>query len=456
MLIRVARAVITFTTLAAFYGCSGGVAGRDTPLKPQQPLWAMYQHSADRNAVFERYSAPRTWSYDAAAKINSGLALVGTTVLFTTFSRKLIALDVRDGDELWHANVPHIAMSTPIVAGNSVYIGTGRNGDIDRTLHTHFTLRNLLLRLRFGKEEIWGVPDGDEIAAFDLRTGALRWIHRTVGEDMPSAVYDHGRLVYANGDSHAYALRADTGKQIWSTDLGGIATMASAVLVKSTVVVGTCGKGDVVNETIALDTSTGKILWRAPYGHCDSAPAYADRKVFVASVVTQSELQKRTRVAALDAQTGKPLWVYRGSVGFMTLAGSNEEAIAGTYASGMYYQAEPFTNDIVSFDASTGKVRWRFHTSAPVKMSPVIMNGRLYVGDTVGLLYTLNARNGALLELRAFKKPFTTSPPIIAGNKLIIANSTSVQAIPLSGVSPKNAYVDDTYGSALVFKRSSP
>jgi outer membrane protein assembly factor BamB len=145
-------------------------------------------------------------------------------------------------------------------------------------------------------------------------------------------------------------------------------------------------------------------------------------------------LQKKTVVAALDAKTGKPVWVNRGTAqGLWSIVGSDEEAVAGTYASGTYYQAAPLLDQMIAFDADTGKIRWRFHTSGPVKMSPVLLNDRLYVGDTVGLLYTLDARNGRLLEIREFKQPFTTSPPIVAGQKLIVVNGTSVNAIRLSG-----------------------
>jgi hypothetical protein len=61
------------------------------------------------------------------------------------------------------------------------------------------------------------------------------------------------------------------------------------------------------------------------------------------------------------------------------------------------------------------------------------MNGRLYVADIAGMLYTLNARTGTLLEIRAFRQPFATGPPIVAGNKLLIIDGTTVDAIPLSG-----------------------
>ena len=423
-----AHAARAFTALAAAAALSGCAAYADdkAPLAPQQVSWAMYQHSPDRNAVFVSYAIPKDWSYDAKANVNSGLALVGNTLLFTTFSHRLVALDVRDGHELWHAQVPNIAMSTPIVAGNTVYIGTGRNG----LLH-----RNLLQKLQFHGKDVWGVPAGDDVAAFDLRTGAPRWTYHTAGEDMPSALYYGGRLIFANGDWHAYALRADTGKPIWSTDIGGAATMASAVLARDAVVVTVCTPDINHTYAVALDPATGKILWRSPYGHCDASPAYANGKVFLSSVLPgDTRLQKKTVVAAVDARTGKPAWVYRGAhQGLWSIIASDEEAIGGTYAAGTYYQPAQLDDQILAFDANSGKVRWRFHTSGPAKMSPVVMNGRVYIGDTAGMLYTLNARNGHLLEIREFKHPFSTSAPIIAGNKIVIVNGTTVHAIPLSG-----------------------
>jgi outer membrane protein assembly factor BamB len=148
----------------------------------------------------------------------------------------------------------------------------------------------------------------------------------------------------------------------------------------------------------------------------------------------------------LNAGTGKPVWVYRGDkTGFWTLLSSDETAIAGTYAAGTYYQPAPLTDEIIAFDAPTGHVRWRFRTSGPVKMSPVVWKGRLYVGDTVGLFYTLDARSGNLLEVRAFRQPFTTSPPIVAGNKILIVNGTSVNAVSLSGVHFDARYLVDDH-----------
>ena len=419
------RAFSLVAAAALLSACAARTDATDAPLRPQPVSWATYQHSPDRNAVLTQYAIPRDWSYEAKGNINGGLALVGNTLLFTTFSHQLVALDVTSGKPLWHAPVANIAMSTPIVAGDTVYIGTGRNGLLKR---------DFMQRMEYRGKDVWGVPGGDEIAAFDLRTGARKWTFRTTGEDMPSALYYGGRIIFANGDRHAYALRADTGSQLWSTDIGGVATMANAVMAGNSVVFATCSIGSGT-WTVAVDPASGKVLWRAPYGHCDATPTYAAGKIFVNSAQPgDMALQKKTVVTALDARTGKPVWEYRGKEqGLWSIVGSDEVAVAGMHAGNLYYQPAPLLDQIIAFDDASGRIRWRFHTAGPVKMSPVVANGRLYAGDTAGMLYTLDANTGALIEIREFKKPFTTSPPVIAGNKLLIANGTTVDALPLTG-----------------------
>lgn len=399
-------------------------AGNDRDLPQQTASWAMYQHSPDRNAVFPDYRIASDWTANVG-KVNGGLALVGSTLLMTTFTRRVVALDVQSGRVRWSAPLSNIAMSTPIVAGNTVYVGTGRNGVLRKTL---------VQRFQFRGKGVWGATNGDEIAAFDLRSGAARWTHATVGEDMPSAVYYRGRVIFANGDWHAYALRADTGQEVWSTDVGGVSTMASAVLANDEAVFGVCTRGLQESYAVALDARSGKMLWRSPYGYCDASPTYANGEVFVSAARRgASELQPITVVAALDAKTGKARWVYREEPGLWSIVGSAEAAVEGSYADGIYYQSAPFTDKMLAFDGATGQIRWKFHTLGPVKMGAVVSGGRIYFGDVAGLLYTLDAHTGKLIELREFKQPFSTTPPIVAGDKLIIANGTAVHAIPLSG-----------------------
>jgi outer membrane protein assembly factor BamB len=388
--------------------------------------WTMYQYAPHHNAVFGRAGFRRDWVFDAKAKINGGLAVVGDVVVLDTFGKEVIALDARTGKPIWRTQLHNIVMSTPVVVNGLVYVGSGGN---DMLTHP----ANMMQRLQYHGKAVWGVPGGDEVVALNLNDGTPRWRFRTVGEDMPSPVYDRGRIVFANGDWHAYALRADNGEQLWQRDVGGVSTMASATLANGNVLVATCTDGIRNSSMLALKPETGDVVWQSPYGHCDAAPTVAGGKIFTADVEPGSmKYVGRTVVAAVDSKTGKPVWTYRaGAQGMWTTLGSDEAAIAGTFDKGTYYQAAPLDDQLIAFDAATGKVRWSLRTAGPVKMSPVIKNGRVYVGDTVGMFYVIDSSSGKLLKIQPFKKPFTTSPPVIVGDTLFVVNGEAVQAVPL-------------------------
>jgi outer membrane protein assembly factor BamB len=185
------------------------------------------------------------------------------------------------------------------------------------------------------------------------------------------------------------------------------------------------------------------VLWRAAYGDADSSPAYANGTVFVSGLDyrraknTWPLLQQAYGVvAALDAATGNPKWVYRdGTPEIPSDVGTAERAVAGTYAAGKYFQSLPGSSEVFAFDASTGKILWRFHSLAPIKMSPLYYRNRIYAGGNAGVLYVLNASTGGLVRIRTFRQPFTAAPPMLVGDTLLLAQNRSVHAISLQSLS---------------------
>ena len=385
----------------------------------------MYQGSAGHNAVVGGSALRAQWRYDAGAQINGGLAISGKTLYVDTFNNDLIALDASSGKALWKAHAGNILMSTPVVWGEDVYVGSGHNG--------HLTHQKLP-----GKDTpVWGAPSGDAVIAYDAASGAQRWSFKTTGEDMPSAAVSGGMLVFANGDFHAYALRSGDGTVAWRRDLAGISTMASATAVGGRVLLSECRHFDpYACETLLVDAKTGSVRWKAPYGNSDSSPAYGAGTVFVSGVESDrgrwpAVESGRGVVAALNFASGRLEWKYRTpSAGLYTAFGSAERAVAGTYDGGVYYQGFPTNDNLVAFNAKSGKPIWQFTSTAPIKMSPVIDSGKLYVGDNSGILYELDAKNGRLIAARAMREPFTTSPPVIVGNTLFVAAGKTVYAMP--------------------------
>ncbi|HEX5439127.1 MAG TPA: methanol/ethanol family PQQ-dependent dehydrogenase [Gemmatimonadaceae bacterium] len=88
--------------------------------------------------------------------------------------------------------------------------------------------------------------------------------------------YTHGKIIYNTLDDHVVAVDANTGKQLWSTQIDsieeGATTTMAAFVVKDKVIVGNSGAEMGVRGFVAaLDVNTGKILWKAYSTGPDSA-----------------------------------------------------------------------------------------------------------------------------------------------------------------------------------------
>lgn len=388
--------------------------------------WTQYQSAPNHNAVFQG-SLDAKWQYSATGRVNGGLAFVDGVIYFGTFEHDVIALDAAQGRQLWSTHLQNVVMSTPVVVGGLVIVGTGTN-QVQRDE---------------GEDTLWGTGHGDVVTALNAKTGKQVWEFQTVGEDMPSAALAGSVLIFGNGDMHAYAIDASTGRQVWQAPIPGVATMSSTAW-DGTEAVTLASRGLAYTfrpdhtHTVAFN-SHGEMLWSEPYGNSDCSPTLADGKVFVegtSDVMVSSKgnwnWRGRNTVSALDARTGRLLWSYESAIGAYTSVASNERAIAGMYSNGTFYVSIPVTDQLVAFDANSGAVRWSLHTLAPVKMSPVVSDGSLYFGDTVGMLYVVDARTGGIRYLDSMKSPFTTSPPVIVGRTLVIANGDRILAIPLA------------------------
>ena len=381
----------------------------------------MYQYNAAHNAVLDRPVLKADWQSALGDRINGGFAIDGTTLYAVSFDKKLYALDAATGKILWSTVTDDILMSTPVFAKGIIIAGSGHNG---------------FLKMDDPVSQTWGRPEGNTVFAFTL-DGKPVWKFHTDGEDMPSPAIDGDTVVFGNGDAHAYALDLATGTLKWKTALIGAVTMASTAIDGGVAFVSSCHNAPYACETRALDVATGRTLWTNPNGGSDCAPAVDGGLVFVNSN-RNDEYHYHTGgtdiVAAIDERTGATRWTYESEPGPYTFPGTNERQIAGTVADSVLYQPIGNGSRVIAFEARTGKILWNLRTWADVKMSPVVTNGRVYFGDTGGVLYAVDAANGKVIHTSSFLQPFSSAPPIIAGRTIFFAVGSVVVAMPLANV----------------------
>ena len=224
--------------------------------------------------------------------------------------------------------------------------------------------------------------DRGRIMAIDAGTGAVRWARET-GRCVAASAAVRRELVYFAlmdpppcghdpGSGEALAVRADTGRVVWS--FRAAVMEGSPLLVGRTVYIGSWD-----GRLYALDATTGHVRWSFKTGdRIKGGAAYSDGTVFVGSY--------DGHVYAVAARDGKLRWV--ASVGgrvYATPAVGGGSVVIGTLGGAVH-----------ALDVSTGHTRWTHQTGSYVYSSPAIWRGTAYIGSYDHHLYALDIATGAV------------------------------------------------------------
>ena len=270
-----------------------------------------------------------------------------------------------------------------------------------------------------------------EAWAFKL-TGAAAAGISGVGSLTAPPVVQGGVVYLQDEDANVYALALATGKLKWEYQVNVPEKSGpgpDGVAVADGVVY-----GDSSTTVFALNAATGKTIWvdssllNSGQGSFEIQPQVADGRVYLASAYGSGP--GGGILMALDASTGRVLWKFNTVIGVgagvqalgVGSGGAWEPPLVGsdgsvTFGIGNPYQsigeavADPsrqlYTDSEVNLDAATGKLRW-YYQAVPddfadhdLQASPIaaVIAGVpvIITGGKVGIVYALNAQSGALL-----------------------------------------------------------
>ncbi|HEV2935081.1 MAG TPA: PQQ-binding-like beta-propeller repeat protein [Streptosporangiaceae bacterium] len=270
-----------------------------------------------------------------------------------------------------------------------------------------------------------------EAWAFKLTGAAAAGVSGIGSLTAPPVVQD-GVVYLQDEDANVYAVALATGKLKWEYPVNvpeksgpgpdGVGVADGAVY------------GDSSTSVFALSAATGKTIWvdssllNSSQGAFEIQPQVADGRVYIGSAYGSGP--GGGVLMALDASTGRLLWKFNTVIGQgagvqalgVGSGGAWEPPLVGsdgsvTFGTGNPYQsigeafAHPsrqlYTDSEVNLDAATGKLRWYYQAvpndfadhdlqaspiSATIGGVPVIITG-----GKVGIVYALNAQSGALL-----------------------------------------------------------
>jgi halocyanin-like protein len=189
------------------------------------------------------------WRYETDKHVQSSPTVVDGTVYVSGRDLGMYALDAETGAEVWTEEIG-ISGASPAVVDGSVYSGSYTTGG----------------------------PESGKVASFDAATGEEEW--RVDGIDTCSSpIVVDGTVVIGALDEYVYGLDAETGEQVWRTELPGAQDFAMPTAKDGTVYI--TGWGGETGLR-ALDAGTGEEEWHAEtYSAGHQSPTVVDDTVFI-------------------------------------------------------------------------------------------------------------------------------------------------------------------------------
>jgi eukaryotic-like serine/threonine-protein kinase len=331
-----------------------------SPVFPQD---AMFRGNPEHTGVYEAAGVPKftglKWQFHTRGQVLSTPAIAGDSLYFGSSDHCLYALGLATGEQKWKFKTEGRVTSSPAVSAGIVYFGS---------------------------------YDGN-FYAVDALTGQLKWKFQTGGERRFAARHLHGAEPASEmmPDPFDFYLSSPA---VWK---GGVYF----------------GSGDT--NVYALDAATGNLKWKFKTGDVvHASPGISGGALFVGSWDSY--------FYALDAGSGKELWrfktgddpVIHNQVGIQSSAAVADGVVYFGCRDSKFY----------AVDAVTGKERWSYSNKGSwVISSPAVLESKVYFGTSdTGLLHALDAKSGAPVFSLDFKHwPFFSSPAI-AGDILYIGS----------------------------------
>lgn len=223
----------------------------------------------------------------------------------------LAALDARTGRTLWRFR-SGVVETSPLLAGGRAYFGSwdhrvyavdARSGQLDWSFATGDRVKG---GVAFAGGTIFAGSYDGRLYALDARTGKLRWAAAGLGGLYATPSVAHGRVFVGSTNGHVYALAATSGRLLWSTRTESFVYSPVALSGASAFV------GSYDHHFYALSQATGRIRWtfdaRAPIS---GAPTVLDGLVYFSTCGSCSSYEQNPharRTFALDTRTGRVVW----------------------------------------------------------------------------------------------------------------------------------------------------
>ena len=341
---------------------------------------------------------------------------------------------------LWKTPLAGVAVSSPIVWGDRVFVSTAVSSDPSSGIRTG--LYGDVEPAKDVSKHSW------KLVALDRRTGKVLW-ERVAHEGIPKTkrhpkssqatatpVTDGRHVIVSFGSEGLYAYDID-GKLLWTKDLGVLnagwfydpdyewGVGSSPIIWKSLVIV----QCDIQKNSFiaAFDVTTGQPAWRTAR---EEIPSWSTPAIFEHDGRAELVTQATTFIRGYNPESGKELWRLGGNSEITIptpIVGPGVIIVTNGYRGVQpIFAIKPgATGDItLKGDATTNEfIAWSTNRGGPYIPTPVIYGDLLYVLAINGVLAAYDVKTGQRVyqERVAGGGSFSASP-VAADGKLYLTS----------------------------------
>ncbi|HKG94730.1 MAG TPA: PQQ-binding-like beta-propeller repeat protein [Gemmatimonadaceae bacterium] len=364
------------------------------------------------------------WRAQTGGPVRSSPTVAGDAVYVGSGDGRLYALDRLTGEERWRYDAGSAVASSAAVAGDAVFL-TATDGSVHavdrRTGRARWRVATGAdAALPWGREGfdyygsspvvagglvVAGSGDGS-LYALDAATGRRRWRFRTGGRVRSSPAVADGVVYVGSFDGHVYAVDLATGAERWRYATEGVALESARFGYDRRSVQSSPALGD--SGALYVGSRDGHLYaldarrgtLRWKVAHDETSWSIASPALLDSAVIDASS--DAHFIHAVRARDGAELW----RVDAPTTVWSSPAVAGGSAAPVAYVGVGHYAGGgggaVLALDGATGRELWRYLTGAPVLSSPAVAGGVLYVGAGDGAVYALRGAEGPGLARAVF------------------------------------------------------
>lgn len=319
------------------------------------------------------------WMNQETADIGGGICLANKVVYYTTSTGGIKAVNFKTGKSIWDFSSESKIYSTPVIH----------------------------------KEIVWVALASGNVLGLNKRSGKL--MHRLVTNgSIVSTPALHGDTIFVAGsDGHCRAWRQTDQRLLW--DFSGVNNFVETrPLVKNGIIY----FGSWGNEFYALQTATGKLLWKwsnnannRMFSSAAVWPEVAGSKLFMVA--------PDRFMTALDPGTGHEIWRYGDKTNLV------RESM-GISVDGSSVYVKTMGGHVIAFDANLAerKIKWQSPVQLGYDVCPTAMveqNDTVFIPTQSGVVVALRKDTGAVLWKHKLTNCLITSLLPVSKNQLLVS-----------------------------------